>query len=151
MLRGDEFRMIGQSEPGLWVETWAIRSAHRLERQCQHYRIADERFKIHVVILNLILDCFSRMIPEELLELDFDRQGDVDEAPSALPLGDRIDFRGDENALVHGLQAHMQIESRAALHRHEPLAHLLGDVDGERLFAHLTGTVDEIAHAQTEE
>ena len=64
--------MIGQSEPGHRVETRAVRPAHRLERQCQHHRISDERFKIHVVVLNLILESFPRMIREKLLELDFD-------------------------------------------------------------------------------
>lgn len=102
--------MIGQSEPGLWVETWAIRSAHRLERQCQHYRISDEWFKIHVVVLNLILDGFPRMIPEEFLELDFDGQRDVDEAATALPLGDGVDLGRDENALVHRLESNVEIE-----------------------------------------
>ena len=37
-----------------------------------------------MVVLNLILESFSRMIREKLLELDFDGQGDVDEAASAL-------------------------------------------------------------------
>ena len=138
VLRGDEFRMIGQSEPGLWVETRAIRSAHRLERQCQHHRISDERFKIHVVVFNLILDCFPRMIREKLLELDFDGQGDVDEASSALALGHRVDLRGHEDPLVHRLQPGVEIERCPGAHGDEALAHPVADSDGESVLAHVT-------------
>jgi hypothetical protein len=150
VLMGDEFRMIGQSEPGLWVETRAIRPAHRLERQCQHHRISDERFKIYVVVLNLKLESFSRMIREKLLELDFDGLGDVDEASSALALGDRVDLGGDEDPLVHRLEAHVEIELGALLDGDDALAHRLADGDRQALLSHLARAVHEVADVQAE-
>jgi len=142
--------MIRQTQPGLWVETRAIRPAHRLEGQCQHYRISDERFKIHVVVLNLILESFPRMIREKLLELDSDRQGDVDEAPAALPLGRRVDVGGHQDALVHRLEPEVDLDLGTLAHADETLAERLGGRDVESLLAHLAGLVEEVANIHAE-
>src|SRR5690606_29492438 len=61
------------------VEAWAIRPADRLERQRQHHRISDYGFKIHVVVVNLVVEGFIGTIREKLLEFDLDRLLDVDE------------------------------------------------------------------------
>src|SRR6187402_2931865 len=89
------------------------------------------------------------MIREKLLELDLDRQRDVDEAPPALALGGRVDLARDENTLVNRLEAHVEIELRIGANAHEPLTHGLLDEDRELLFAHLAGMIDEVTNVQT--
>lgn len=142
--------MFGQTQTGLGIETGAIGPAHRLEGQCQHYRISDERFKIHVVVLNLILESFPRMIREKLLELDLDGHGDVDEASAALALGHGIELDAGQNTLVDGLEPGVDLDDRSLANGDHPLAELLVCGDVELMLAHLARAVHEVAHVDAE-
>ena len=58
-----------------------------------------------MVVLNLEINRFLPRIPEQLLKLDLKRSCYVNQAPTAHSGVFRGDVRGDQNALVHGLQA----------------------------------------------
>lgn len=144
------FRTFGQPLTGLGVESGAIRLAHRLKRQCENYRISDQRFKIHVVVVNLEVRRFRIRIREKFLNLDFDRQFDVAEAASALAGRQCVDVDGHEDPLVNGLETHLLGERRALLDGDQTLAPALGEHHLEVVLAHLPGTVHQIAHVDAE-
>ncbi len=103
-----------------------------------------------MVVLNLKLESFSRMIREKLLELDFDRQRHVDQASTALAFGHRIDARRHEDALVDGLQPDVEIELRPLANGHETLTEGFANRHLESMLAHLARTVEEVAHVHAE-
>jgi len=142
--------MVGQTLAGLGIESGAIRSADRLKRQRQNHCVSDKRFKIHVVIVNLMLRSFLTRVREKFLKFDFDALRDIGEAPSADSRGGRRDIRGHENAFVHGLEADVLLDLRAFFHRDEALAQLFWRDNAQRVLAHLAGTADEVAHADGE-
>lgn len=144
------FRNIGQPLTGLGIESGAIRLAHRLKRQCENYRISDQRFKIHVVVVNLEVRRFRIRIREKFLNLDFDWQFDVAEAPSALARGQDIDVDGHQDALMHRLETDPFCERRALWHGHQTLAPALAEHHLEVVLAHLARTAHQIAHVDAE-
>lgn len=144
------FRTFGQPLTGLGVESGAIRLAHRLKRQCENYRISDQRFKIHVVVVNLEVRRFRIRIREKFLNLDFDRQFDVAEAASALAGGLHIDVDGHEDTLVHGLETDPFGERRTRLDRHQTLAPAFAEHHLEVVLTHLARTAHQVAHVDAE-
>ena len=142
--------MIGQFLARFGVETWAIRPADRLERQCQHYRIPHDGFEIHVIISNREVESFIERIREKLLEFDSERDRDGVEAAYALPhrLGD--DLGADEDALVQALELDVDLERCSLFDDRGTGAELLGGADVEGTLAHLTGAMHEIAHVEVE-
>lgn len=143
-----EFGVFFQFVPGLGVQPGTIRPAHRLERQCKHYRVSDDGFKIHVIILNVILTSFVPMIREKLLKLDFNAEGDVIEASSALSacLGYRLS--GDQNTLVNRLETQVEFEWFVLAHGNQAFTplHRSGHVNAE--FLHLAGLADEVSNEE---
>ena len=43
--------IIGETRPAFGAESRAIFPAHRLKRQCEHYRVTQERFEVEQVVL----------------------------------------------------------------------------------------------------
>jgi len=68
----------------LGVETRAILAADRLKRKRQHHGVSNDRFTIHVIIVNLVVESVVTRIREKLLKLDLDRVRDWVEASHAL-------------------------------------------------------------------
>ena len=105
----------------LWA---AIRSDPELERQCKHNRVSDDGFKIHVIILNVILTSFVPMIREKLLKLDFEVESDLIEASAAFAAGGCRDVTGDQNAFVNGLESEVEFNQLARWDVHQALSQL---------------------------
>ena len=137
---------IRQLLPRFGVETGAIRSADRLERQCQHHRIPHDGFEIHVIVSNREVESFVLRIREKLLEFDFDRELDGVEAAHALRRGDRVDLGGHQDAVVQPLQAQVDAHRSALLDGRHRLAEALGRVELEHALTHLAGAVHDVVH-----
>ena len=103
-----------------------------------------------MVVLNLEVGRFVSRIPEEFLNLDFDRLGDVGEAPPAHAGVARGDVGGDQDAFVHRLEAHLCLDRFAFGDRHEPLAPLLRGAGVDLELAHLARAVQNVAHREGE-
>lgn len=142
--------MFGQLCTGLGVQPGAIRPANRLERQCKHYRVSDDGFKIHVIILNFILTSFIEMIREKLLKLDLKLNRHVVEASSALSGGHHIHFTSGQNALVNRLQTQVEFDRCTLNNGDQRFAPLLGCGHVDNQFAHHAGLADEVANEDVE-
>lgn len=132
------------------IKAGAIRLTHRLKRKRQDDRISDKSFKIHVVVLNLEVRCFSSRIREKLLNLDFDPLGDLDEAATAHAGVLRFRRRRDQDALVNGLQARLEHDRLALGDGDKALAPLIGRGRLELDFTHLAGAVGDVSDGNGE-
>jgi heme-degrading monooxygenase HmoA len=99
-----------------------------------------------VIVLNCVVKCFVERIREKLGKLDFNRNADIDEAPYALAVGGAIHVSGHQNAVVEGLETHVDVELRTLTHTDYGVAHLVVDGHVDRLLAHLAGAVHDIDH-----
>lgn len=131
---------------GLWVETRAIRAAHRLKRQCKHYRVSERGFKIHVITVNPILVGLRRSIREKLLEIDFARLRELRQASTALRVHRGPRTRRDKNALVNRLEAHLEVDPLPCGNARKRLTEGLRGFDGALPFAHFAGATDDLAN-----
>lgn len=147
---GFSVRVFCQPLAGLWVESGAIWLAYRLKRQRQNHCVSDERFKIHVVIVNLVVRGFALRVREKFLKLDLDTLGNVNKASSAHAGGDRFDLCGDEDALVDGLQPDPLMDRSAFADGDEALPELLGGGNDEVMFAHLSRSPHQVADIDRE-
>src|SRR5690606_11371392 len=107
-----------------WIKAWAIRPTDRLKRKRKYNRISDQSFKIHVVVLKHEVRGFISRVLEKLLELDFDRLGDVSQAPAAHAVVGRAHGAAHEHSLVHRFEAHVEVELAILLDGHDALAPL---------------------------
>jgi len=71
-----------------------------------------------MILDNRVVKSFVNRVREKFLNLDFDGQFDRIEASAALAGGDRGDVCGDQNAVVQGFEAHVEVHLR-----------VLGDAD----------------------
>ena len=142
--------MIGQFLARFGVETWAIRPADRLERQCEHHRIPYDGFKIHVIVLNHEVESFVDRIREKLLNFDLDREPHGVEAADAFPVGHGLDLGGDEHALVQALEPHIDAHRGALLDDRDAVAELLRGVELEHPLDQLTGSVNHAVRGHGE-
>lgn len=100
-----------------------------------------------MIILNLVLKSFVLRVRENLLDFDFDRLGDVDEAANALSRGRRVDLSGHQDAVVECLETHIQEQSGPLLDADDGVAEALDDRRLELELAHFAGAVNDIEDA----
>lgn len=147
---GLSVRVFYQPLAGLGIESGAIWLAYRLKRQRQNHCVSDERFKIHVVIVNLVIGGFITRVREKFLKLDLDTLLDVDEASAAHTGGDSFHLGGDENALMDGLETNAFVDRGPCPDGDEALTELLGCVDHDVVLAHLPRAPHEVADIDRE-
>jgi heme-degrading monooxygenase HmoA len=99
-----------------------------------------------VIVLNNKVKSFVERIREKLGKLDLDRDAHINEAANALALGCGVDFAGDQNAVMQGLQARIDVEHRTLANTDDGVSEVLGRRHIDRLLAHLTGAVHEVDH-----
>ena len=97
-----------------------------------------------MIVLNRIVKSFVERIREKLGKLDFDRQRDVDEAANTLPLGDRLDISGDQDAVVQRLETGIDVQLRTLAHADYGVTHIVVDRHIDGLLAHLAGAVNDV-------
>ena len=138
--------MVCEALTRLRVKPRAIVSAHRLERQRQHYRVANDRFQIHLGFVNLVVIGNLRRIREKLLKIDLKVYRDLVEAPHALGTRRRASLTRHQNAVVQAFQTQVELELSALGHDRRSGAELLGRHEVDGLLAHLAGAVHDVAH-----
>jgi hypothetical protein len=137
---------VSQTLAGLRIKSGAVRPANRLERKCKHNRISNQRFKIHVVIVNFIIKSFVYRVREKLGEFDLKRQGHLCEASSALPFGHNIHCSADQNAVMEDFQTHVDAHVSARHDSNKALAEALRNSDIEGQLTVLPRTVHQIVN-----
>ena len=128
------------------VEPRAIVSAHRLERQRQHYRVANDRFNIYLGFVNLVVIGNLRRIREKLLKIDLKIDRDLVEAPHTLSTSRRASLTRHENAVVQAFQTQVKLELGTRRYDRRTGAELLRRDEVDGLLAHLAGAVHDVAH-----
>lgn len=141
-------RVVEEPHPAFRAQAEAIFLTDRLERQRQNHCVPDYRFKIHVVVLNLILESFVLRIREKLLNIDFDRVLDVDEAPNTLASCSRIHLSAHQDAVVQRLQAQVEVHGSPFRHADHGVAEALRGWDVQLPFTHLARSVHDVAHVE---
>ena len=103
-----------------------------------------------MVVLNLEVSFFLPRIREKLLKLDLEPFGDVGEAAAADAGVLGADLSGHQDPLVDGLESDVDVERFPLVDGDQALSPLGGCWHVERVLAHLTGTVHEIANGKDE-
>jgi len=103
-----------------------------------------------MILDNRVVKSFVNRVREKFLNLDFDRQFDRIEASTALAGGDRGDVRGDENAVVQGFEAHVEVHLRVLGDADQGIAERFGYGNIELMLSHLAGAVHEVVHRNGE-
>ena len=147
---GFSVRKIGQSLTRFGIKTWAIRTADRLERQCKHYRVPDQRFKIDMLVDDRVVKSFVLRVREKLLNFDLDRQDDIVEAPHTLADSLSLDVSRDQNAVVERFEPDIHVHCGAVFHTDDSIAEAFGDDGVNLVFTHLAGAVHEVEHRNGE-
>ena len=129
---------------GFGVEPRAIWAAHRLKRQCKHYRVSERGFKIHVITVNPILFGLRRSIREKLLKFDSERRGELIQTPTALCVHGGVHCNRGQNTLVHRLKSHVEIDVFSGRHRGKGLTKRFGSAETALALTHFTGPVMDI-------
>lgn len=136
--------------PRAGVQPRAVRPTHRLKRERQHDRVPDLGFKIHVVVVNFEVCCFSSRIREKLLELDSERLTDVGEAASAHTVVGGVGLRGHQDSLVHRFQPGIDSHVLALADGDQTLTPRDRGGGVERHLTHLAGTTHDVTHVEAE-
>jgi hypothetical protein len=111
--------VVREPGPALGAQPGTVVLAQRLERQCEHHRVPQQRLQVDQVVLQRAdLELLLRIdvlvvVDEQLLEPHLDLVGDRLQAPCALTLESGSRRTRDQDALHDRLQPQVELDRRA--------------------------------------